>query len=66
MIKIIVLIVFLAGCSGETYESNVDQRLYRECMKSTPPAAFDNVGGTHMVIDACERASKPLSSCPQR
>lgn len=60
MIRTIVLLVFLVGCSGETCKSvtEIDPKLYQECMKSTPPAAFDNVGGTHMVIDACERASK--------
>jgi hypothetical protein len=58
MIKIIVLIVFLAGCSGETYESNVDQRLYRECMRATPPVAFDGGSNTQHIIWACERNSK--------
>ena len=60
MIKIIVLLVLLAGCSGETCKSvtEIDPKHYQECMKATPAAAFDNIGGTHMVIDACERASK--------
>ena len=60
MIRIIVLLVFLAGCSGaiDEPETAIDPKHYQECMKSTPPAAFDNVGGTQMVINACERASK--------
>jgi hypothetical protein len=58
MIKIIILLVLLAGCSKKTYESNVDPKLYQECIKATPPAAFDNVGAIQHVIWACERNSK--------
>lgn len=64
MIKIIVLLVFLAGCSGaiDEPETAIDPKHYQECMKATPPAAFDNIGGTHLVINACERASKIRSA----
>ena len=60
MIKTIIFLMFLAGCSGATCESvaEIDPKLYQECIKATPAAAFDNIGATQMVIDACERASK--------
>lgn len=60
MIKIIVLLVLLAGCSKKTYkpETEIDQKLYRECMRATPPAAFDGGSNTQHIIWACERNSK--------